>query len=99
MSAVCFLLAKLSVQLTNADVRIAAVIAAYPVQFFLCMCVGMLAVRPMRLRCKGFPRPVIQLVLAHQGRLGDMIPAQHKVYILCLPVQLYRIYLCGEFVR
>ena len=46
--AVRLLPAQLSVQLADADVGIAAVIVADPVQFLLCVRIGMLAVNPVK---------------------------------------------------
>ena len=49
---IAFVLKQLSIQFANADIGIAAVVVANSVQLFLCMGVGMLAVRPMGLVCK-----------------------------------------------
>ena len=47
VSAVGLLLTEFAIQLTNTDVRVTAVVIPDPGQFFLCMGVGMLAVRLM----------------------------------------------------
>ena len=67
-----------------------------PGQFFFRVRVGMLAVRTVGLGCKGFFRAVVQSIPTHKGCLGDMIPAQHKVNILCLAVQLHGTFLCAH---
>ena len=99
MSAVSFLLTVFSVQLAHADVGITAMVVPDPGQFFFRVRVGMLAVRTVGLGCKGFFRAVVQSIPAHKGCLGDMIPAQHKVDILGLTVQLHRTDFCIQFVR
>ena len=48
------------------------------------MCIGVLLVGAMRLRRKGFPCPIVQLVPAHKRGFRDMIPAEYEVYTLGL---------------
>ena len=45
---------------------------------------------------KRFFCPVISPVSAHKKRFGDVVPTQREVDVMGLPVQFYRIYLCGE---
>ncbi len=96
--AVRLLPAQLSVQLADADVGIAAVIVADPVQFLLCVRIGMLAVRTMGFWDKRFLCAIIQLIPAHERSFGDVIPAAHQADIFCLTVQFDTINLCCDFV-
>ena len=57
-----------------------------PVQFFLCVGVGMLAMWTVRFRHERFPGAVIQFVPAHKGCLGDVIPAKYKINVFRLTV-------------
>ena len=95
--AVCLLLTQFAIQLANADIGVTAMIVSDPSQFLLRVGLGVRTVRTMGFRHERFLCAVILLVPAHEGGFGYMIPAKNKVDIFYLPVQLYGIDLCSQF--
>lgn len=65
-----------------------------PLEFFFRMGIWMLTVWPMRLRRQGIFRAVVQLVSAHQRRLGYVVPSADKADILRLAVQFHGLHFC-----
>ena len=86
MSAVSFFLAKLAVQFAYADVWIPTMIIADPLQFLLCVCIGVLPMWPVRFGHEGFFCPIVLLIPPHKGSLGDVIPPKDKVNVLRLTI-------------
>ena len=96
VSAVGFLLTLLAVQLTDTNAWVTPMIIANPLQFLLCVSIGMLAVGPVGFGINDFF--VLSYSLFQRIREA-LISAQNKANVLCLPIQFHGIDLCFQFRR
>ena len=97
MAGVSFVASQFAVQLANWNIRIPSMIIFYPFQLLLRMRIRM---RTFGSVAFGFQRRSCSIVLfvpAHQRRLGHMIFAACIWYVSILPVKLYCMNFCRNF--
>ena len=94
MTGIRFIPEQLAVKLSYGYIGIPSVVVFYPLELLLRVGIRMRCMRAVRFWHERFSCTVIQSIPPHQGCFGDMIPPANVGNVLCLSIDLNRMYFC-----